>query len=92
MESESDRLERLIIDGGPITPADFPPQHNGQRFQVRVLNGRWQVYGLGLVHVCLCATEPLANMVAEALEICHEDKPGVVTTDYLSEQFRAIVG
>ena len=66
--SELDRLERLIIDGGPITPSDFPRQHNGQRFQVRVLGSLWQVYGLGMVHVCLCETEPMASMVAESLE------------------------
>jgi hypothetical protein len=66
--SGSKRIEQLLTDGSPITSADFPPQADGRRFQVRVLNGGWQVYGLGLIHVCCCTTEGMADMVADALE------------------------
>ena len=34
----------------------------------------------------------LQILCGDCHRIRHEDKPGVVTTDYLSEQFRAIIG
>lgn len=64
----SKRLEKTIGDGGQFTAADFPPQGNGKRFHVRILGGGWQVYGLGLIHVCECHGERYANMIADALE------------------------
>lgn len=64
----AERIERLLTDGSPITPADFPPQHDGKRFQVRRSGNEWQVYGVGVLHVCMCSDVRLANMVADALE------------------------
>lgn len=46
----------------------FPPQHDGRRFQVRVLNGGWQVYAAGLEHICECTRAEFADMIADALE------------------------
>jgi len=65
----SERLEKTIIDGGQFTAADFPPhvRGDGNRFHVRILGNGWQVYGLGLIHVCLCSDVRMANMVADAL-------------------------
>jgi len=66
----SERLEKTITDGGQFTAADFPPhvRGDGKRFHVRILGNGWQVYGLGLIHVCLCDDGRMANMVAKALE------------------------
>lgn len=66
----SDRLEIAISEGRQFTAADFPPHvgSDGKRFHVRILGNGWQVYGLGLIHVCLCEDGRMANMVAAALE------------------------
>jgi len=66
----SERLEQTIIDGGQFTAADFPPhvRGDGKRFHVRILGNGWQVYGLGLIYVCLCEDGRMANMIADALE------------------------
>ena len=53
-------------------PRDYEPfrRGDGRRFHVRVHDAarEWQVYGLGLLHICFCNTEEKANMVADALE------------------------
>lgn len=51
--------------------SDFEPhtRGDGRRFHVRAFNHHWQVYGLGLQHVCLCETADAAEMIAEALEV-----------------------
>lgn len=64
----AERIEQLLTDGSPITPADFPPQHDGRRFHVQRCGNEWQVYGVGVLHVCLCPDVRRANMVADALE------------------------
>jgi len=64
----AERLEKIITDGGSFTAADWAPYPDGKRFHVRSLNGGWQVYGLGLLHVCECSDGRMANMVANALE------------------------
>lgn len=48
--------------------ADYPPQHDGKRFHVRELGSEWQVYGYGLLHVCMCDNREVADMISEALE------------------------
>jgi hypothetical protein len=52
-------------------PSRFARHARGdnRRFHVRTYNGgKWQVYGLGLEHICECDRESMARMVAEALE------------------------
>jgi hypothetical protein len=55
---------------------------DNRRFHCRVYNGdKWQVYGLGLDHVCECDSDPIALMIAEALEAMAdqlENKPADV--------------
>lgn len=49
--------------------ADFDRHKaTGLRFHVRTLNGQWQVYGVGLEHVCMCLTLEHANEIAAAIE------------------------
>ncbi len=69
MQPTAERIEQLLTDGSPITPADFPPQHDGKRFHVRWFGREYQVYGIGVLHVCLCPDARRANMVADALEM-----------------------
>lgn len=66
-----DRLESKICEGGTFTAADFPKHvgSDGKRFHVRILGRVWQVYGLGLIHVCECSDGRMANMVSAALEL-----------------------
>jgi len=45
----------------------WPTQHSGNRFEYRILNGEWQVYGNGLLHVCMCNCESTADMITRAL-------------------------
>lgn len=33
----------------------------------RMLNGEWQVYGEGLLHVCMCINESVAKIICDAL-------------------------
>lgn len=54
-------------------PSDYEPHRgDGKRFHVREYNpgsGRcYQVYGVGLDHICDCLDDELAKMVAAALE------------------------
>ena len=51
-----------------MTPTDFARQHDGRRFQVRVLGKEWQVYGHGMEHIASCSRPECADMVADALE------------------------
>lgn len=50
-----------------MKPSDFKPMHNGERFQVRMLNGEWQVYGAELEHIALCDCAEIADMIAKCL-------------------------
>ncbi len=53
------------------SPGDYQPyvMGDGRRFHVRTYNGgRWEVYGMGLEHVCDCLSQRAADMVAKALE------------------------
>lgn len=53
-----------------IHPEDYP-RHvsgDGKRFQVRTLNGEWQVYSACLLHICTCTKREVAEMVADTLE------------------------
>lgn len=50
-----------------MKPSDFKPMHNGERFQVRMLNGEWQVYSTGLKHIALCDCQKIADMIAKCL-------------------------
>ena len=59
-----------------MTEAVSVPHHfarhargDGRRFHVRTYNGGlWQVYGIGLHHICECLTQQVAEMVANSLE------------------------
>ena len=57
-----------------MKPSDFPrfERGDGKRFHVRIFCQEWQVYGQGLIHVAMCMTEGMANMVADALEAAAE--------------------
>ena len=41
---------------------------DGRRFHVRIFGKEWQVYGVGVEHIAMCATVENADMVANALE------------------------
>ena len=41
---------------------------DGKRFHVRMFCQEWQVYGVGLQHICMCMTMEMADMIADALE------------------------
>lgn len=43
-------------------------RETGLRFHVRLLDEKWEVYGVGLEHVCACLTKEHANEVATAME------------------------
>jgi len=51
-------------------PSDYErhSRGDGKRFHVRVLSGRWQVYAMGVEHICECDNSDKADMIAEALE------------------------
>jgi hypothetical protein len=54
-----------------IRPCDYKPHHmgDGRRFHVREYNGgKYQVYGIGLEHICECERGEMADMIADALE------------------------
>lgn len=47
-----------------------------EKFQVRSLNGEFQVYSSGLEHWAMCPTEEKANQIADALNsLCKPDRP-----------------
>ena len=48
---------------------DFEPHRDGNRFHVRCLNGEMQVFAKELEHIAMCPTLPVANMVADALNL-----------------------
>lgn len=50
-----------------MKPSDFKPMHNGERFQVRMLNGGWQVYAAELEHIAMCDSAEMAGMIAKCL-------------------------
>lgn len=59
-------VKRLVI-----RPRDYEPHCMGdcKRFHVREYNGgKYQVYGVGLDHICDCERGELADMIADALE------------------------
>jgi len=53
-------------------PSDYErhSRGDGKRFHVRVLSyrGSWQVYGMGIEHICECTDSDKADMIADALE------------------------
>ena len=54
-----------------IRPRDYAPHRmgDGKRFHIRTYNGgKYQVYGVGLEHICECDRCDLAVMIADALE------------------------
>ena len=59
------------IDHPKNHPAEFRPHASGdgRRFHCRMLNGSFQVYGLGLHHICMTDTLTYGEMVADALEL-----------------------
>ena len=63
-----DDLEQAIATGAEFKPSDFEPHRDGKRFHVREFGTEHQVYGRGLVHVCMCTNVRMADMVAAALE------------------------
>ncbi len=42
-------------------------QHSKKRFEYRSLHEEFQVYGSGLLNVCICSTEENAEMICNAL-------------------------
>lgn len=53
------------------SPHEYEPHAmgDGLRFHIRECNGDyWQVYSVGLDHICDCLTQDVAEMVARALE------------------------
>jgi hypothetical protein len=65
-----------------MNPSEFPQfRHgDGRRFHVRSLDDAWQVYGLGLRHVCTCSTGEAARMIADALDLsANFDDPPTAT-------------
>lgn len=51
--------------------SDFQRHRMGdnRRFHARTYNGgKYQVYGVGLLHICECETGEMADMIADALE------------------------
>lgn len=49
---------------------EFGRHRDGKRFQARTYNGgKYQVYGVGLYHICECETEEAADQVANAIEV-----------------------
>ena len=57
-----------------MKPSDFPRFERGdnKRFHVRQFCQDWQVYGQGLIHVCMCYSQGMANMIGDALEAVAE--------------------
>jgi hypothetical protein len=57
-----------------MKPSDFPRFERGdnKRFHVRQWGKEWQVYGTALIHVAMCDSGAMANMVADALEAAAE--------------------
>ncbi len=56
-------------------------RHTGdnRRFHVRVYNGgKYQVYGVGLHHVCECEVVEVADMIADTLEAAAEREEKVL--------------
>lgn len=53
-----------------MKPSDFErhTRGDGKRFHARTINGKFQVYGFSLVHVCECVDKAAAQMVCDALE------------------------
>lgn len=60
------KVEDVIVTEIP-SPSEFTPMHNGDRFQVRILSGQWQVYGSELEHIALCDRSDYAGMIARSL-------------------------
>ena len=53
-----------------MKPSDFV-RHLGsgrKRFLVRIRNGKFEVYGVGLDHLCWARDRETADMIADALE------------------------
>lgn len=48
---------------------EYERHADGKRFHVRTYDrGKWQVYGVGLDHICDCQNEEIANRIAYVLE------------------------
>jgi len=57
-----------------MKPSDYDRhvRGDGKRFHVRIHGQLWEVYGLGLDHICMCTSMEMADMIAAALEALAE--------------------
>lgn len=60
------RVEDIVVTAVP-SPSEFAPMHNGERFQVRQLTDRWQIYADGMRHIAMCDKPEYAEMIAQCL-------------------------
>ena len=59
---------------------------DNKRFQVRQLNGEYQVYGDKLEHICMCTNQENADAVAYALEFLAGHQDDFVRRSEISNQ------
>jgi hypothetical protein len=45
----------------------WPTQYSGNRFEYRMLNNEWQIYGFALKHACICESEDIAKLITDCL-------------------------